>query len=67
MTDAVAGVEGVADVRPTELAGPSGTLLNATLEPEPYSTEAFNLIPALRAAAKGAGGEETLVGGPSAI
>ena len=34
----------------------SGTLVNVTLEPEPYSTEAFNLIPELRAAAKEAGG-----------
>ena len=41
--------------------------VNVMLEPEPYSTEAFKLIPELRAAAKEAGGEDTLVGGPSAI
>ena len=37
------------------------------LEPEPYSTAAFNLIPDLRAAVKQAGGPAVLVGGPSAI
>ena len=37
------------------------------LEPDPYSTEAFDLIPDLRAAVKEAGGEGVLVGGPSAI
>ncbi len=67
VVSAVEGVDGVASVTPTDLSGDSGTLVNAILEPEPYSTEAFNLIPALRAAAKEAGGPETLVGGPSAI
>jgi RND superfamily putative drug exporter len=37
-----------------------------TLDPDPYSTEAFDLIPGLRDVAKGAGGEDTLVGGPTA-
>jgi putative drug exporter of the RND superfamily len=37
------------------------------LEPEPYSTTAFNLIPHLRTAVKRAGGDGVLVGGPSAI
>ena len=60
-------VDGVAAVQPTDLSNDSGTLVNAILEPEPYSSEAFNLIPDLRAAAKEAGGPETLVGGPSAI
>ncbi len=64
---AVQDVDGVAAVRPTDLSNDSGTLVNAILEPEPYSSEAFNLIPDLRAAAKEAGGPETLVGGPSAI
>jgi len=67
VSQAVGDVEGVAEVAPTELSSGSGTLVNATLEPEPYSSEAFNLIPELRAAAKQASGPETLVGGPSAI
>ena len=67
VAQAVGNVDGVAAVRPTELANDSGALVNAILEPEPYSTEAFNLIPGLRAAAKEAGGAATLVGGPSAI
>jgi RND superfamily putative drug exporter len=33
---------------------------------DPYSTEAFDLIPGLRDAAKAAGGPDTLVGGPTA-
>ncbi len=37
------------------------------LEPEPYSTDAFELIPGLRATVKEAGGPGVLVGGPSAI
>jgi RND superfamily putative drug exporter len=66
VTRAAEGVEGVAVVRP---AGEGGgwVLRNAILEPDPYSTEAYNLIPKLREAVKAAGGPEVLVGGPSAI
>ncbi len=42
-------------------------LLKATLEPEPFSTEAFALIPKIREAAKAAGGPGTLVGGATAV
>ena len=35
--------------------------------PDPYSPEALDLVPRLREVVKAAGGEETLVGGPSAI
>jgi len=63
---AVAGVDGVASVRPGQEGG-QGALLNAILEPEPYSTAAYDLIPGIRDAAKRAGGQEVLVGGPSAI
>ena len=52
---------------PTDVSGDSGTLLNAVLEPEPYSTAAFDLVPGLRAAVKQAGGPGVLVGGPSAV
>ena len=67
VTKALEETEGVAQVLPTDVEGPPGRLLNVVLEPEPYSTEAFNLIPRLRAAAKRAGGPGLLVGGPSAI
>jgi RND superfamily putative drug exporter len=60
-------VKGVAQVLPPKQSGRRGTLLNVVLEPEPYSTAAFNLVPKLRAAAKRAGGPAVLVGGPSAI
>jgi len=64
---ALGGAEGVAQVLPTDISGPQGTLLNAVLEPEPYSTEAFDLIPGLRRTVKAAGGPDVLVGGPTAI
>ncbi len=63
---AVAGVDGVAGVRRVQ-AGPPGLLLNAVLRPDPYSTEAYALIPDIRRAAKAAGGDEVLVGGPTAV
>jgi RND superfamily putative drug exporter len=42
-------------------------LLTAVLKPEPFSTEAYALIPKIRAAAKAAGGDKTLVGGQTAV
>jgi putative drug exporter of the RND superfamily len=63
---AVAGLEGVADVEPV-VEGEAGVLLNAVLVPDPYSTDAFDLIPEVRAAARQAGGEEVLVGGGTAV
>jgi RND superfamily putative drug exporter len=62
---ALRGAEGVSAVVPID-EGPPGVRLAVTLEPDPYSTEAFDLVPGLRDAAKGAGGEDTLVGGPTA-
>ena len=47
--------------------GAPGVRLAATLVPDPYSSEAIDLVPHLREVAKAAGGDETLVGGPSAI
>src|SRR3954470_1669368 len=44
--------------------GTPGVHLNATLEDDPYSTEAFDVIPKLRKTARAAGGPEVLVGGP---
>ena len=63
---AVSDVPGVVSVDP---AGTSSNVvrLQAVLEPEPYSTEAYALIPKIRDAAKSAGGEDTLVGGATAV
>ncbi len=63
---AVAAVDGVASVDP---AGTTSNIvrLQAVLEPEPYSTQAYALIPRIRSAAKVAGGPETLVGGATAV
>ena len=66
VTAAAEDFEGVAGVQ-VATEGEEGVLLNAVLEPNPYSTEAYELIPDLRAAVKEAGGQEVLVGGPTAI
>ena len=63
---AVAEVDGVEAVSPPVAEGPPGTLVQATLEPNPYSTDAFDLVEPIREAAHGAS-PEALVGGPSAI
>jgi putative drug exporter of the RND superfamily len=63
---AVAGVDGVEAVSGPVAEGPPGTLIQATLEPNPYSTEGFELIEPIREAAHEAA-PATLVGGPSAI
>jgi putative drug exporter of the RND superfamily len=52
-------------VRPLE-SGPPGTRLAVTLQPDPYSAEALDLVPVMRDTARAAGGEGTLVGGPTA-
>jgi RND superfamily putative drug exporter len=56
----------VADVTEVQRAQDS-VLLNATLEPDPYSTEAFDLIPEIRTVAKQAAGPDVLVGGATAV
>ncbi len=63
---AVEGVDEVEAVSEPVASGPSGTLIQATLVPNPYSTEAFELITPIREAAHEAD-PEALVGGPSAI
>ena len=63
---AVEGVDGVEAVSEPVAQGPPGTLIQATLEPNPYSTEAFELIDPIREAAHEAD-PGALVGGPSAI
>ena len=62
----VAGVNGVDTVSQPVAEGPPGTLVQATLGIEPYSTEAFDLVEPIRDAAQQAA-PGTLVGGPTAI
>jgi RND superfamily putative drug exporter len=64
---AVARAPGVAAVRQVRHSDEDGVLLAAVLEPDPFSTEAFDLIPGVREAAKRAGGPQTLVGGGTAV
>jgi RND superfamily putative drug exporter len=63
---AVADVKGVDAVSQPVAEGPSGTLVQATLGPNPYSTEAFDLVEPMRDAAHSVA-PTTLIGGPSAI
>jgi RND superfamily putative drug exporter len=63
---AVEGVEGVESVSGPVASGSEGTLIQATLEPNPYSTEAFDLVEPMREAATDAA-PDALVGGPSAV
>jgi RND superfamily putative drug exporter len=63
---AVARVNGVEAVTGPVAQGSSGVLIHATLRPEPYSTEAFDLIDPIRNAAHRAV-KGTLVGGASAV
>jgi putative drug exporter of the RND superfamily len=62
----VVGVDGVEAVSPPVAEGGPGTLVQATLEPNPYSTEAFDLVEPIREAAHSAS-PDTLVGGPTAV
>ena len=62
---ALARTEGVDAVGPVELGRP-GARFDVILDPDPYSPEAFSLVPSLRKAAKAAGGDSVLVGGPTA-
>ena len=66
VTRATEGVDGVETVTPPVASGEQGTLIQATLEPNPYSTEAFDLIDPIRDAV-GDASEGTLVGGASAV
>jgi putative drug exporter of the RND superfamily len=50
--------------RPVE--GPPGVKVDIQLRADPYSTTAFDEVPRLRDTVKAAGGEDVLVGGPTA-
>jgi RND superfamily putative drug exporter len=66
VTRAVENAPGVESVSPPVAEGERGVLVQATLEPPPYSTEAFDLIEPIRdTASEAAAG--TLVGGASAV
>jgi RND superfamily putative drug exporter len=64
--EAVAAVGGVESVSGPVADGPPGVLVQATLEPEPYSIAAFDLVEPVRRAAHRAE-PDALVGGASAI
>jgi RND superfamily putative drug exporter len=66
VSTAVSRAPGVAEVSPEPERGPAGAKLELTLEENPYSTAAFDLIPGIRDAARGAAGDDVLVGGPTA-
>jgi putative drug exporter of the RND superfamily len=66
VSEAVAQAPGVAQVSSQQERGPAGTKLEATLEEDPYSTAAFDLIPDIRDRARAVAGEDVLVGGPTA-
>jgi RND superfamily putative drug exporter len=63
---ALAAAPAVAEVGQVQQGEP-GALIDVTLDLDPYSLEAFALVPNLRAVAEGAGGEGTLVGGATAV
>ena len=46
--------------------GPPGTKVDVQLTIDPYSTEAFDEVPSLRETVEEAGGDDVLVGGPTA-
>jgi RND superfamily putative drug exporter len=64
--EAVANVDGVDAVSRPVAAGQPGVLVQAILEPNPYSTEAFDLVNPIRDAAHKVS-PGTLIGGPTAV
>ena len=66
VTAALEETNGIEAVSPPVAEGEQGTLVQATLEPPPYSTEAFDLVEPIREAASGAVAG-TVVGGASAV
>jgi len=66
VAEALAKQDAIEDVQVGD-SGPPGQLLHVTLADDPYATSTYDQIPALRAVAKEAGGEDVLLGGPTAI
>ncbi len=63
---AVEKTKGVSSVGPVERGTP-GDLLTVSLDYNPYSEPAYDLIGKLRSVSKQAGGKDVLVGGPTAV
>ena len=66
VTAALEDLDSIDEVQPAG-SDEEGVLLYATLSLDPYSTEAFDEVQPIRDAAKAAGGEDVLVGGPTAV
>ncbi|MGZ5338676.1 MAG: MMPL family transporter, partial [Thermoleophilaceae bacterium] len=66
VTSALEETDGIEAVSPPVAEGDDGVLIQATLVPPPYSTDAFDLIEPIRDAASGAV-EGTIVGGATAV
>jgi RND superfamily putative drug exporter len=66
VTRAAEQSEGIESVSPPVAQGEAGVLIQATLDPQPYSTEAYDLVEPLREAVQGVA-PATLVGGPTAV
>jgi RND superfamily putative drug exporter len=66
VTEAVRDTDGVESVSGVVAQGERGVLVQATLEPRPYSTDAYELVDPIRDAAHGAA-PGTLVGGATAV
>jgi RND superfamily putative drug exporter len=62
---ALARTPGVVALGPVEL-GPPGARFDTILRPDPYSPEAFDLVPDVRRSVRGAADGAVLVGGPTA-
>ena len=67
VTRAAEGVDGVEAVTPPVASGERGTLIQATLEPNPYSTDAFDLDRTDPRRGRRCRCQGTLVGGASAV
>jgi len=66
VTRAAERVDGIESVSPPVAQGDGGVLIQATLDPTPYSTEAYDIVEPLRDAVQGTA-PDTLVGGPTAV
>jgi RND superfamily putative drug exporter len=66
VTSALEQADGIEAVSQPVAEGDQGVLIQATLEPPPYSTEAFDLIEPIRDVARGAAAG-TVVGGATAV
>jgi len=66
VAQALASQDSVEDVRLGD-TGPPGQQIDVILADDPYATSTYDEIPKLRAVAKEAGGDDVLIGGPTAI